>query len=161
MKFQLSILKTVRMHAKSTFHEWLTLYFQAPWGSVELISHLRPVQWRIWWACEVSALYLENCVNACWFNVFWVINPLFPSPLKKRKIVNPSTTCLTWSLTYLWSFSSSILKTVRMHAEFTFFEWLTLYLKAPWGGVELISHLRPVPRSHWRTCKDSALYLEN
>ena len=54
-----------------------------------------------------------------------------------------------------------ILKTVRLHVEFTVFEWLTLYSWPLRCTVESSSSQRPVLRRIWRTCKDSALYLEN
>ena len=68
------------MHAEIPFFEWLTLYFRAPWGTVESSTHPQPVPESLWRTCEFSTLYLENCANACWNNVFWVINPYFWAP---------------------------------------------------------------------------------
>ena len=83
--------------------ELLTLYFWPLRGRVESSTSSRPVPGRRWRTCEVSTRYLKNCANACWNNVFWVINPLFLSPMGYRRIVNPSTTCSGKSLTYLRS----------------------------------------------------------
>ena len=89
---------------------------------------------------------------------FWVINPLFMSPLGYRRIVNPSTTCPGESLTLPATFQLFILKTVQMHDEFTFF-WVInpLFLN------HLVKHKIVNPSttrhgeslSHWRTCEDS------
>ena len=43
---------------------------------------------------------------------------------------------------------------------FMFFERLSLYFWAPRGTVESSTPPRPIPESHWRTCKVSNLYLE-
>ena len=50
---------------------------------------------------------------------------------------------------------------MRIHVEFTFFEWLTLYFRPRGGTVESSTHPRPVPRSRRRSCEVSTLHLEN
>ena len=55
-KFQLFILKTVRMHVEFTFFEWLTLYFWPLEGTVESSTPPRPVPSSIWRFCEVWIL---------------------------------------------------------------------------------------------------------
>ena len=71
----------MQLHVEFTVFEWLTLYSWPLRCTVESSSSQRPVPGRIWRTCKVSALYLENCANARWINVFWVINPLFLTPL--------------------------------------------------------------------------------
>ena len=161
VKFQFCTLKTVWMHVEFTFFEWLTLYFWDPWGNVESSTHSRLVPESHWRTCEVSALYLENCANACWIYDFCVINPLFLSHIGLTLNRQPIHNLYRWFVDVPVKFQFCILKTVWMHFEFTFFEWLTLYFWDPWGNVELSTHSRPVPESHWRTCEVSALYLEN
>ena len=85
VKFQLFILKTVRMHVEFTFFEWLTLYFWPHWGTVESSTPPRPVPGsQPYVPVKVSTLRLENCENACRIHGFWVINPLFLTPLGER-----------------------------------------------------------------------------
>ena len=106
VKIQLCILKTVRLNVEFTFFEWLALYSWATRQNIKSTTFPGPVPGSHWRACEVSALYLANRANACWINFFWVINPLFLSPLGYCRIDNPYTTCPGESLTFLWSFSS-------------------------------------------------------
>ena len=106
-------------------------------------------------------MYLENCANACWIYVFWVINPLFRSPTRYHRINNPSTTCPGKTMTCLWSFDSVSWKLCECISNLRFVEWLTLYFWAPRGTVESSTPPRPVPESLWRTFKVSTLYLEN
>ena len=61
VKFQLCILKTGRVF---TLFEWLTLYSQAPWGTVESLAPPRPAPESPWPVWEVWTSYLENCANA-------------------------------------------------------------------------------------------------
>ena len=75
-------------------------------GTVESSTSPRPLPWSHWRTCEVSTLYLENCANARWMNVFWVVNPLFMTPMGNGRIVNLFTICPRESLTYLWNFNS-------------------------------------------------------
>ena len=49
---------------------------------------------------------------------FWVINPLFSSPLGYRRIVNPSTTCSWRSLTCVRSFSAVSWKLCNCMSKF-------------------------------------------
>ena len=130
-------------------------------GTVESSTPSRPVPESRWRICKVSTLCFENCANACWIYVFRVINPLFLSPTRYRRILNPSTTCPGESVTYLWSFNSVSWKLCECTSNLRFFEWLTLYFWAPRGTVESITSPQPVPENRWRTCKVSALYLEN
>ena len=151
IRFQLCILKTVQMHVEFTFSEWLILYSWPLRCTVESSSSSQPVPGRIWRTCKVSALYLENCANERWINVFWGVNPSFLTPLGYSRIVSPSTTCAGGSLTYLWSFNFVSLKTVRMHGEFTFFEWLTLY-SYPHRGQGRIVNLSMTRRCEFQLC---------
>ena len=80
--------------------------FLSPWWSIKSSTRPRPVPGSHLIICEVSALYLENCANACRIYVFWVINLLFLTPPGYGRIVNHSLTCTVESLTYLWSFNS-------------------------------------------------------
>ena len=135
---------------------------------------------------EVSALYLENCANACRIYVFLGINPLFLSPMGYRRIVNPYTTCTGESWTYLWSFSSVSWKLcecietdrdrdrqtilfIDILAElpgvaraFTTLKYMyappPVYPRVP---PKFVTPLRPVPGSSQPICEVSALYLEN
>ena len=80
------------------------------------------------------------------FTCFWVINPLFLTPVGET--VESSTLSQpvpVWIVDVPVKFQLLISKTVRMHVEFTFFEWLTLYSQAPWGAVESSTLPRPVP----------------
>ena len=91
---------------RPTFFEWLTLYSQALWGTIESSTPPRPAPESPWHVWEVFAQYLENCAIACRNYLFWVINPLFLTPPGYSRIVNHSATCTVESLTYLWSFNS-------------------------------------------------------
>ena len=121
VKFQLCILKTVRMHVEFTFFEWLTLYFWTPRGTVESSTHIQHVPESHWRTCKDSTLYLKNCANACRIYVFWAINPLFLSPTRNRRIVNPTTTWSGESLTYLWSVNSVFWKLCEWTSNLRFF----------------------------------------
>ena len=50
-------------------------------GTVETSTLPRPVPGCCRRSCEVSTLHLENCANARRVYVFWVINPLFWTPV--------------------------------------------------------------------------------
>ena len=100
VKFPLCILKTVQILAEFTIFEWLTLYFWASRGSEESTTQPQPVSQKRRRTGEVSTLYLENCANACWIYVFWVINPLFLSHTGYRRIADPFTTCPGESLIF-------------------------------------------------------------
>ena len=79
--------------------------------TVESSTPPRPVLESRLRNCGVSTLYEgQNYVNACWNNVFWVINPLFLSPLGYRRIVNPSTTCSWTVLDLSWEVWTSYLE---------------------------------------------------
>ena len=71
-----------------------------------------------------------------------------PLPRGISKIFNSSTICPEKSLTC--KVSALYLDPVQIHAEFTFFLWLTLYSQAFWGTVESASPPRP---AHFRSLK--------
>ena len=151
----------MRIHVEFTFFEWLTLYFRPHGGTVESSTHPRPVPGSRRRSCEVSTLHLENCANARRIHVFWVINPLFVTPRGYGRIVNPFTTCPGESSTFLVKFQLFKLKTVRMHVEFAFFEWLSLYFWPFGGTVESSTPPRPAPESPWPVWEVWTSYLEN
>ena len=67
MMFQLQILKAVRLHVEFMFYKWLTV--NQPFipnsseGTIESSTFPRPVPGSHWRTCEVTTLYLENCVK--------------------------------------------------------------------------------------------------
>ena len=85
MKFQLRILKTVRMHVEFTFIEWLTLYSRPLWGTVK------------------SSIVIRHRIH--------IVESSYRIVVQYR-IVNLSTNCLGESLTCLVKFQLCILKTV-------------------------------------------------
>ena len=134
VKIRLCILKTERKHVEFTFFRVINPLFLSPMGTVDSTTPLRPVSESHWRTCEVSTLYLESCANAHWIHILWVINPLFLTPLGCGRIVTtPSRPVLSRGVVGVpVKLQFCILKTVRMHVEFTFFEWLTVYFWAPW-----------------------------
>ena len=123
----------MRTQVEFTFFEWLTLYSWPLRGTVKSSASPQPVLGSLWRNREVSTLHFDNCANARQIHVFWVINPLFLTPLGNGRNVNHSTTLSQGVIDVPVKFQLFILKTVRMHVEFTFFEWLTLYFWPLWG----------------------------
>ena len=97
--------------------------FLTPVGeTVESSTLPRPVPGCRRRSCEVSTLNLENCAIARRIHVFWVINPLFLTPVGKRWNRQPFHDLSRGVVDVPVKFQLLILKTVRMHVEFTFFE---------------------------------------
>ena len=90
-----------------------------------------------------------------------MINPLFLTPVGKRWNRQPFHDLSRGVVDVPVKFQLLILKTVRMHVEFTFFKWLTLYSQAPWGAVESSTPPRPAPESPWPVWEVWTSYLEN
>ena len=67
---------------------------------------------------------------------FWVINPLFPSPLGDHRILNPSTTSPMEPLTYLPSFSFVSCKTVQCFLNLHSFRDYPFIAKSPGAPIE-------------------------
>ena len=103
VKFQLCSSITLRMCVEFTCFV-INPSFLTPPGTVESSTYAQPVPKCRWRACEVSTLYLENCVNARRSYVFWVISPLFLTLRGYGRNVNLSTTYPVESWMYLWSF---------------------------------------------------------
>ena len=137
------------MRSALTFLEWLTLYSPPllRYGRIVNLSSTSYVESLTYlWSFNSISWKLCECTS----NLrFWVINPLFPDPI--RGTVESSTspsTCVPGVIDVPVKFQLSILKTVRMHVEFTFFWVINPLFLSPTGSgiVEASDLLRDLSR---------------
>ena len=167
------------MQVEFMFIEWLTLYSWPLWGySRIIIRHLRFLvinpsfstlsrYGRIVNLSTTSSvesltyLWSINCVSwkLCEFTFFeWLT--LYSWPIRGTVESSTSPRPVPWSR---WrrlpvKFQLCILKTGRMHVQFTFFEWLTLYSQASWGYRRIYN---PFTTCSWKslTCMRSLNFI--
>ena len=163
------------MHVEFTFFEWLTLYSQAPWGTVESSTPPRPAPESPWPVWEVWTSFLENCTNASrqtnfnfvswklwWIHVeftFFEWLTLYSRSLRGYgRIVNLPATCTFESLTELWSFNSVFWKLGEWHVEFTFFLVINSLFSSPLGHRRIVN---PSTTCSWKslTCVRSLNFV--
>ena len=166
MKFQLCIFKTVLMYVElNVFVFWLIYsLFLSPRWSIKSSTPPRPVPGSHWIICEVSALNLENCANACRIYVFWVINPLFLTPPGYGRIVNRSHDLYRGSRWRTCEVSTLYLENCVNALWINVFWVVNPLFSSPWGTVEssTCSTTCSWKESPWRPVWEvSALYLEN
>ena len=130
----------------------------------------RPVTESHWRSCDVWTLYLENCANARRINVFWVINPLFLTHPGVRYNRQPLHDLSRRVIEVPVKFELRSLKTVQMHVELTFFEWLPLCFWPIWGygGIvnpsttchgQSLTFLWSLNSVSWKLCERTSNYV--